>query len=698
MPSAIHPAPAPPGTTSPGGAARSAPADRYGGFRPEIQGLRALAVLLVVVYHVFLGRVSGGVDIFLLISAFFLTLSFTRKLEAGRPLALGRYWLHTFKRLLPLAALTVLGTLLLVELFHPEGEAGQWYSHALASILYVENWTLGFGAVDYYAADTSTASPFQHFWSLSVQGQVFLLWPLVFGGTWLLTRSGRRRPVPVLAVAFGAIFAASLAWSVHATATDQAFAYFDTRARLWEFALGSLLALALPYLNPPRRVRVLLGWAGLVSMVSVGVLVDVQGAFPGWIALWPLASAAAIVVAGQSGSPAGVDRLLSSRPLVRLGDASYALYLIHWPLLITWLVLSDRPMAGPRSGAAIVLLSLVLAVLATRWVENPLKRWAWPERGRRTLAVSIAVSLGLVALPLGAWHVLDERRDARIAAAQDVNNPGAAVLMPGFRFQGDPTAPTLPLPEDLPAGASPVGEPCPEDVALGDAYREFCHETVAQADPAKTVLVTGNSHMQHWLPALKPLAEANGWRLVVYLMPGCYYTTAEEQPASETCRRWFEGTDDVLEAVDPDLMFLQGTFTSSSGEFWKPGLEERVRELDARGVQVVGVRDVPRFGTEPGECAIEHGADAPECVYTHPMLGTPDPQAPLAQELERFSAVDMTDLVCPEEQCRPVVGNVYVYFDDDHLSRVYSASLAPMFAQRVGEALASDGVEAPALP
>ncbi|WP_165189433.1 acyltransferase family protein, partial [Kocuria carniphila] len=310
----------------------------YSGYRPEVQGLRAVAVLLVVIYHVFVGRVSGGVDIFLLISAFFMTLSFVRKIEGGRRLDIPRYWLHIFRRLLPLASLIIVGTLVLLALFYPDTSIRDFRWQGLASVFYLQNWELASASVDYYAADHSTASPFQHFWSLSVQGQVFLLWPLIFGFAWWVRRRTRISSVPVLAVCFGLIFAASIAYSVVTTETQQAFAYFDTRARLWEFALGSLIALAIPYLNPPRIVRIILGWVGIVSMVSVGVLVDVQGAFPGWIALWPLLSAAAIIVAGNTGSPFGFDRFLSWWPVVKLGDAAYALYLVHWPLLITYLV------------------------------------------------------------------------------------------------------------------------------------------------------------------------------------------------------------------------------------------------------------------------------------------------------------------------------------------------------------------------
>ncbi|KUG62206.1 hypothetical protein AVL61_03840 [Kocuria rosea subsp. polaris] len=674
-------------------------AGRYSGFRPEVQGLRAVAVLLVVVYHVFLGRVSGGVDVFLLISAFFLTLSFVRKLEAGRPLALGRYWLHVFKRLLPLAVLTILATLVLVELFYPAYDAGRWRDEALASVFYAENWALALSAVDYYAADHSTASPFQHFWSLSVQGQVFLLWPLVFAAAWLVSRRSRWRPVPVLAVAFGLILAASLAWSVHATATQQEFAYFDTRTRLWEFALGSLLALAVPHLRPGRRLRVVLGWAGMVSMVSVGVLVDVQGAFPGWIALWPLLSAAAVIVAGQSGSRFGLDRLLASRPLVRLGDSAYALYLIHWPVLITYLVLRDRPMAGPRSGVAIVLVCLVLAVLATRLVEDPLKRWSWPERSRLRLAAVIVVCLAAVAVPVTADRVAEDRRALEIAASADRNNPGAAALLPGFRHQGDPAAATIPVITGEPYAKPGLGEPCPPAAGVGERFRRWCFDTVPNPDPSATMLVIGNSHVHQWIPAVEHLAQRNDWRVVTYIRGNCLYGLPEEQVADhEPCARWLEGTDPVVEAVDPDLVLVQGTrSTDENEEQFTPGMEQRIRGLAQRGIQVVALRDNPRFDFVPARCAAEHGADAPECTASHTILGPDSPLAPVA-ELPRVSLVDLGDLICPDGTCTPVVGNVFTYWDNNHLTVEYVRTLAPMFAERVEAALHADRAGFPAGP
>ena len=665
---------------------------RYSGFRPEVQGLRAVAVLLVVIYHVFLGRVSGGVDVFLLISAFFMTLSFVRKLEGGRPLAIGRYWLHVFKRLMPMAVLTILATFVLVAVFYPGYEAASWRFQGVTSALYVENWTLAFGAVDYYAADHSTASPFQHFWSLSVQGQVFLLWPLIFGATWLITRRTKLRPVPVLAGFFGAVFLVSLEWSITRTAGHQEMAYFDTRARLWEFVLGSLIALAVPYLRPSRGLRVVLGWAGLLSMIAVGLVIDVQGAFPGWIALWPLLSAAAIIIAGESGSPAGLDRVLSSRPLVRLGDSAYALYLIHWPLLITYLVIRDRPEAGPRSGVLLVLVSVALAIAATAVVEKPLKRWAWPERSKPRLALVIAVCLLLVVVPAVVWRAHDQQRDAHALEHANVDNPGAAALSPDYVPQGDPQAPVLPVV----GGAFPepeLGEQCPEDMELQPANRARCHITVPNETPDATLLVVGNSHMHQWIPAIETLAEHNNWRVVSYIRGYCMLATPEEQLAGhDECVPWLDDVDTVMQGADPDLVMVQGTrSTADDRETLPSGMRQRIEDLAGRGRQVIAVRDNPRFDFAPARCAEDHGADAPECAATHTVLTTQSPLRPVADASRRISTVDMGDLICPDGRCTPAIGNVYTYWDGNHLTPDYVRSLAPMFVERVDRALAEAG-------
>ena len=241
-------------------------------FLPEVQGLRALAVLMVVAYHVWFGRISGGVDIFLLISAFLLTGQFTRRLENGKALELFKYWAHLFKRLLPLITVTLLVTLAATFLFLPETSWNSIFGQSWASLFYYQNWFLAAESVDYYVQDHSLASPLQHFWSLSIQGQIFILWPLIFAAAALIARRGKLKIRPLLMYMFGTVFVVSLVFSIITTHTNQAFAYFDTRTRLWEFALGSLLALVLPLLKFGRTTRIILGWLGVAAMLSCGLI------------------------------------------------------------------------------------------------------------------------------------------------------------------------------------------------------------------------------------------------------------------------------------------------------------------------------------------------------------------------------------------------------------------------------------------
>ena len=265
----------------------------------------------MVVYHVWFGRVSGGVDVFLMISAFFLTHSFAQRMRRGEPLQPWSFWVRKFRRLLPAAAVTIFGVLVVTGHTVPAVDWPAIWRQAWASLGYVQNWELAFRSIDYYARETVLPSPLQHFGSLSVQGQVFVLWPLLFLLAALIVRRARVSVTSVLLVMFGAVFVCSLVFSISETATNQQFAYFDTRTRLWEFALGSLVAVVLPFFRAPAVLRAILGWAGLVGIVLCGAVLDVQSGFPGFLALWPTLCTAAIILAGHHaarGAPTARER------------------------------------------------------------------------------------------------------------------------------------------------------------------------------------------------------------------------------------------------------------------------------------------------------------------------------------------------------------------------------------------------------
>ncbi|WP_306370448.1 acyltransferase, partial [Nocardiopsis sp. CC223A] len=331
-----------------------------GGHRPGIEGLRAVAVLLVAAYHIWLGRVSGGVDVFLMLTGLLVTASLLRA-ATGPGIRYGAFLARLAARLLPTAALVVLVTLAGTWLFLPQSQWREAPGGAVAALLGHTNWHLALDSVDYLAR-TGVPDPFQHFWSLSVQWQFYLLWPALIAGAVLLARRAGRDPRRPLFWALAAVFALSLAYSVAVTHTNQPWAYFDTGARLWELALGGLVALLLPGLRPGRTARLLLGWGGLAALVLCGALLQVSTAFPGFAALWPTLAAAAVIAAGApAGGAVGVDRLLSSRPLRYLGSISYALYLWHWPVLVFYLAATDRDLATPQGGAIVLSVSVLAA-------------------------------------------------------------------------------------------------------------------------------------------------------------------------------------------------------------------------------------------------------------------------------------------------------------------------------------------------
>ena len=658
-------------------------------YRPEIQGLRAFAVLLVVVYHIWFDRVSGGVDVFLLISSFLLTLSFLRMGESGLGFKLRRYWSQVFSRLLPAAATVMLGTLAATLMFVPQSRWGEILDQTWASLFYVQNWLLAERSVDYYAADDSLSSPLQHFWSLSIQGQIFILWPLLFALCAVLARLGKFRFRLVVVIVFGAVFCASLAYSVVETYTNQSYAYFDTRARLWEFALGTLLAAALPYISLPRSLRLVIGWIALVAIVSGGFILDVQREFPGYIALWPLLAAGAIMVAGPTGSRFGADRLLSWKPLVRVGDFSYALYLWHWPVMVIYLIARSHAEVGLLSGAAIIGVSLVLAYLTMRFVENPLrakKRVNW-----RYAAAIIVASCLIVALPLAAWQGALKIQADRLSSQTVADNPGARVLSGLVEPEAEYQAAIIPAAADIQGEWASLSAMCSVSTSLApeeDRLTDHCsHNGIDPATSERTLVVVGDSHAEQWLGVMRPLAEQNEWTLVALLDGGCDFGAPAESRGAE-CKDFNEAALAYIGKLKPDAVFAVATeaHPDTAQDTVVPGFPAASKTLLAQGIEVIGIRDNPRYSFNMMSCLNEANGDVTRCARDRDAtLNNNPPFGEILSVAPATLLLDATDLICSVSACEPVVGNTYVYIDSNHLTETYVESMYPAFLEMFRE-------------
>ncbi|MEV7548349.1 acyltransferase family protein [Amycolatopsis sp. NPDC089917] len=655
-------------------------------YRPELQGLRAVAALLVVVYHVWLGRISGGVDVFFLISGFLITGQLVRAAGRGR-IEFRPLWGRMIKRLFPAALTVLLAVLALAIWLLPQDRWFQTIKEVFASALYVENWRLAADSVDYFAQH-NTASVVQHYWSLSIQGQFYIVWPLLIGLVAFAATRLRRSLNGTVAITLGVLFAVSLAYSVRLTATNQPLAYFHSLTRVWEFALGGLLALAIDRFVLPRLVRVLLGWIGVVGLVTCGMILDVGQVFPGWAALWPTVSAALVIIAGATASRAGADRFLSSRPLVYLGNLSYSLYLWHWPVLLFYLIARKREAVGLLGGAFVIGLSLVLAAATYRLVEEPVRKSAVGERTRWGSYRFAVLALLPVLLVASTWQVVSAKKADFSIALDDDHHPGAMARDPQTPKKPVPgkeaVPPLIAVPNDWGGIADAQCTPSRFDQIL-----EVCTSR-PEGTPAKKIVAVGDSHMQQYLAAIKPMAEKNGYQVTFMLKGACpFSTTSDAMPGDAGCLAWNSAAQKEILAMRPDAVLALSTRDVRVGPTEKTpqGFVDQWKVLDRAGIPVVAIRDSPRPGFSPPSCIEANGLKAPECSVPRKKLLADPPYEKLTDIPANVSLLDFSDYFCGRELCRPVVGNVLVYMDDNHVTASFMTTLSPVLERGMISAL-----------
>ncbi len=664
------------------------PQRRAAAFRPELQGLRALAVVLVVVYHVWFDRVSGGVDVFLLISGFLLTGQLARAAERGALDLPGR-WSRMVVRLVPSMTVVLVAAVVASAVLLPEGRWPQTVREVAAAALFLENWQLAADAVD-YAARNNMASVVQHFWSLSIQGQFYLVWPLVVAVVVLSSGGVPQRLRVRLTLTVAVVFAVSLLHSIALTVTNQPLAYFHTLARLWEFALGGLLALHIDAIRLSLRVRVVLGWVGVVGLLACGAVVPGASVFPGIAALWPTGCAALVLLAGVTGSPRGADRFLGHRTVQYLGQVSYPLFLWHWPVLVLYLVAGGHERVGPVAGLGIIALSFGLAVLTHHLVEQPLLRRPTTVRAGYRLA---ALGTALVLLAAGMWQ-LDTVRRAAVPdhqAGADLH-PGAVALASGPVDVAPLQPPPVAVYEDWVRIEHWDCRP------MGGFPMDVCVQPVA-GEPARRVVVVGDSHVQQLTGALVPIAQRYGWQLTAIVRGACPFSTASEVVADEPdCLAWNAAAAEEIAQLRPDAVVTLATRDVRAGltEQTPPGFVAQWAHLDALGIPVLAVRDNPRFDFSVPDCIQQRGRGAPECGTPREAVYSADPPwTRLTDVPPNVAFLDIADAVCDSATCPGEIGNVLVYLDDNHLTATYAASMSELLESRVLAALGSPPGEDP---
>ena len=642
-------------------------------------------MLLVIMFHCGVPGFGGGfigVDVFFALSGYLITGLILNEIGQNGKLSFRNFYARRARRLLPAAGLVVSSTLLLGLTVYSPVEMARFSKWASYTSLYISNYMFVRDASNYFASDVAT-NPFLHTWSLAIEEQFYLIWPALIV-TALLVMKSRRRLVALL-VLMSAISLALCIWLTH---HRQPWAFFSLPARAWEFGLGGLACML-----PEQLLRLrpkwtwVLGWGGLIAVLAGGYFYSSQTRFPGAWAVLPVAGTLATLVSGTLASLSSLSRLLASRTLQSFGRLSYSWYLWHWPILL--LAAVRFPGVSWRGKLMAAALALLLAQITFVMLERPV-------RVSPFLVARPALSLGLVVLTaasgitgaqIAEWNAhrsLAVGEQARFWAAANDTRP---------LFDGNCVA------------RSAVVIQC----EYGDRQS------------SAAVVLFGDSHAEHWFPALEVIANRKRLHLFTLLKASCpaarvqvYSMTLQRQDGE--CWSWREAALQRIVQLHPSLVILSekdGVVANRarsarpgshliSAEEWGEGIRSTVSYLDSLGLKILVIADVPREGFDVPIClsrAAAHQWATQDCAMTRKAALNDD--ARLAESsalrgLDNARRVDFADKLCSGLFCQSVVDGEVVFRDSNHLTSSFARKLAPILEREIEDVVTTpQPVEAP---
>ena len=679
-----------------------------------------MAVLAVVAFHAGVPGVGGGfigVDVFFVVSGFLITGLLWREITSTGTVRLAAFYAARARRLLPAAVLVLTVPAAAAAALLPPLQARGVFGDAIAGALYAGNYRFAIAGTDYLSAD-APPSPLQHYWSLGVEEQFYLVWPaLIVGTAWLLarrrTQAARPSALPYIAVLAGvaaASFAVALLW----TRDWPSWAFFSLPSRAWELAVGGLVALTIGFWRrlPPVPAAVA-GWGGLALILVTSTQIGAATPYPGTTALLPVLGTALVIGAGCAIPHRGAGRFLSWRAMRAIGRLSYSWYLWHWPVLLLGPALLGVQV-GLAGRLALLAVALGLAVLTLHLVENP-ARFAAALRASalRSLAAGAALTAaaacaGLVLLAVRPLPVGAGAPAMPVAVAVQAPGSSAAprVLSPRDQVRAEVAAATVAraVPADL---SPPLGAVTKPEVFVNGcvlSWRDVRQPECVSGDPASatTVALVGDSHAAMWHPSLEPIAQQRGWRLETMSKVTCPLL---ELPISSPylgrtyteCKQWRDGVVSQLAQDRPGLILVDMSrrygadfgFTAYDPA-WLDALGRLVQRLRATGAQVLVLGPVPDPHSTVPVCVSGKMGDAGACAVPRPVAlsdnGIASEAAVTAAAGGRYA--DLGDLFCTAQSCPVVVGDTLVYRDDNHITVEYAQRLSPVLTDLIDGALA----------
>ncbi|MCS5731497.1 acyltransferase [Herbiconiux moechotypicola] len=647
------------------------------GFRGDIQGLRAIAVASVVLYHAGIPFLSGGyvgVDIFFVISGFLITSHLLAGIERDGRVRFASFYARRARRILPASFLVLAATAIATAIVLPPLQRVGAFQDAIATALYVPNYLFAVQGNNYLAETAPSA--FQHYWSLGVEEQFYLIWPAVLGLLFFLVRS--RKAIGALLVVLVVV---SFVLCVFLTYRSQPWAFFSLPTRAWELGIGGLVAYVVTVqkrtLSP--RVAPVVGWLGVTGILASVLLFNEETPFPGYTAALPVLATAMVICAGATVTTTGPGWILSRRPMLFIGLISYSLYLVHWPALVIPQAAVGYETPLPLAvTVAIALACVPLAWLLYKFVEDPARKWSWLARARPRRSLLTALAASLIVVIVGGAGIAVTRA-IPLASGRSAPQTVAEAPPQFTEFVPSNVTPSLWTVED-------------DNPPL---YADGCHrsfdETTGEgcrfgADESPTIALFGDSHAAQWFPALLDFATANGYAVETYTKSSC---PSVDLPLLRNgvpytaCDTWRANVIADMQA-DPPMAVLLANFgvaepvdrTTDYTDAWGAGLRSMVEQLQAF-TSVGLIADTPNMGETPSLCLSAHLEDTRPCERAaSEALSAPTRQveSEVADELLTMT-IDLTPFFC-SDVCSPIIGNEVVYRDSHHMTATFSSSLS----------------------
>jgi peptidoglycan/LPS O-acetylase OafA/YrhL len=680
-------------------------------FRPDIQGLRAVAVLLVVLYHAKVPGIPGGyigVDVFFVISGFLITRQLITESGRSGTVSLSRFYARRIRRLLPSALLVIVVTIIAARVWGPAIQATSVARDGFFASLYSINYWLAFQGVDYQHA-ASAVSPLQHFWSLAVEEQFYIIWPVLILIAVLVTRGPLKRARPAaLFVVIGAIGAASLWQSTTVTPVDAPLAYFSLQTRGWELAVGAIIAVCIPLLSRvPGVLAAIMSWTGIALIVYSAIVFTDSTQFPGTAAIVPVAGAALIIAAGLLEHRGGAEMWLRKRPMQFLGSVSYGWYLWHWPAIVLAPFLF-RSVFGWPENLEVSFLALWFATITFLTIERPRSRATVSRKRWFTIGASLTAFTAVLALVLSL--VVPSSLAGLGAAVRTLDLTG--VQSPAKTLAADLTAAShsrkLPvnLTPSLASAASDVPVTTPDGCHLG--YTQTRNPSCVYGDTTakRTVLVFGDSHAEQWFGAINAYAKAEHLRLVYWTKAACpvadvVLRVPQLNRDYTECGTWRTQTLKRIANMHPDMIIASQADNLAGADYsnatWSAETASTLSRLQGMTSSLVFIADTPHPTSDVPACLASHRADASLCNLPAYPAGSDEyltarrAAVIAATTALKLPVINPTKWFCTKTTCPAVVENTLVYRDDSHMTQAYSRALEPVLSAAISPLMTASG-------